>query len=177
MALPRSPWRRWRGALRFPNGGFGDFPPPRPIGSSLLVLKLPLLVPSGAGRSSRCVRLAVDVCFALPTDSPRMTGATRAAKPPKTERGGSRRRHDARARRVRQARHFASLKRGGCDRREASPKMRRKVGPLVSFRPARQFARPRTAKDNAFIAALSPCRGFGAEPHQGRGQVRSGDCL
>ena len=26
--------------------------------------KLPLLVPSGAGRSSRCVRLAVDVCFA-----------------------------------------------------------------------------------------------------------------
>ena len=49
--------------------------------------KLPLRVPSGAGRSSRCVRLAVDVCFALPTDSPRMTGATRSAKPPKTERG------------------------------------------------------------------------------------------
>ena len=49
--------------------------------------KLPLRVPSGAGRSSRRVRLAVDVCFALPTDSPRMTGATRSAKPPKTERG------------------------------------------------------------------------------------------
>ena len=31
-----------------------------------------------------------------------------------------------------------SLKRGGCDRRQASPKMRRKVGPLVSFRLARQ---------------------------------------
>ena len=41
--------------------------------------KLPLRVPSGAGRSSRCVRLAVDVCFALQTDSPRGTGATRAA--------------------------------------------------------------------------------------------------
>ena len=34
-----------------------------------------------------CVRLAVNVCFALPTDSPRMTGATRSAKPPKSERG------------------------------------------------------------------------------------------
>ena len=30
-----------------------------------------------------------------------------------------------------------SLKRGGCDRQETSPKMRRKVGPLVSFRLAR----------------------------------------
>ena len=36
--------------------------------------KLPLLVPSGAGRGLRCVRLAVGVCFALPTDSPRGRG-------------------------------------------------------------------------------------------------------
>ena len=36
-----------------------------------------------------CVRLAVDVCFALSTDSPREVGATQAAKPPKTERGVS----------------------------------------------------------------------------------------
>ena len=38
-------------ALPFPNGGFGDFPPPRPIRSCLArPQKLPLLVPSGAGR-------------------------------------------------------------------------------------------------------------------------------
>ena len=88
MALPHSPCRRWRGALRFPNGGFGDFPPPRPIGSCLARPKsCSRFAPSGAGRGLWCVRLAVDVCFALSTDSPREVGATRSAKPPKTERG------------------------------------------------------------------------------------------
>ena len=92
----RRGWAALKCAARLPNDGSAAFPcaalvrafaflqrarlglpPPRPI---RLCLKLPLRVPSGAGRSSRCVRLAVDVCFALPTDSPRMTGATRSAK-------------------------------------------------------------------------------------------------
>ena len=70
------------------NGGFGDFPPPRPIGSCLA---RPQSCPCVCHRARvavlRCVRLAVNVCFALPTDFPRMTGATRSAKPPKSERG------------------------------------------------------------------------------------------
>ena len=120
MALPRSLWRRWRGALRFPNGGscFSPWrrcvmlrvshrvplcvPPPRPIclcvGPSLCSgyfrfapigssLKLPLLVPSGAGRGlkvcSSCRRCVLRASNGFPARS----GATRAAKPPKTERG------------------------------------------------------------------------------------------
>ena len=75
MALPRSPWRRWRGALCFPNGGFGDFPPPPPIGSCLA---RPQSCPCSCHRARvavlRCVRLAVGVCFALSTDSPRGRG-------------------------------------------------------------------------------------------------------
>ena len=88
MALPRSLWRRWFVlcvSQRLPL----CVPPPRPIGSSLLVLKLPLLVPSGAGRGlkvcSSCRRCVLRASNGFPARS----GATRAAKPPKTERGGS----------------------------------------------------------------------------------------
>ena len=86
MALPRSLWRRWFVlcvSQRLPL----CVPPPRPIGSSLLVLKLPLLVPSGAGRGlkvcSSCRRCVLRASNGFPARS----GATRAAKPPKTERG------------------------------------------------------------------------------------------
>ena len=83
MALPRSPYRRWRGALRFPNGGscFSPWrrcvmlhvsqrvplcvPPSRPI---CLCLARPQSCPCVCHRARvavlRCVRLAVNVCFA-----------------------------------------------------------------------------------------------------------------
>ena len=90
MALPCSPWRRWRCALLVPTAASGTSHPRARLVRALLVPKVAPALPHRARVAVlRCVRLAVDVCFALPTDSPRMTGATRSAKPPKTERGGS----------------------------------------------------------------------------------------
>ena len=68
MALPRSPCRRWRGALRFPNGGFGDFPP-RPakrvcLACESLVPCLPLRL-SGAGRGLRWLLVRVPLLRAI----------------------------------------------------------------------------------------------------------------
>ena len=55
------------------------------------------------------------------------SGAAGSSTPPYriARRGGSRRRHDARARRVRWARHFASLKLGGSELRRVAPLARR----------------------------------------------------
>ena len=51
------------------------FPPPRPIDLCLIRPQSYLcLALSGAGRGLRCVRLAVDVCFAFLTDFPRGRG-------------------------------------------------------------------------------------------------------
>ena len=44
------------------------------LGCALLVPKVAPALPSGAGRLLRSFRLAVDVCFALPTDTPRDGG-------------------------------------------------------------------------------------------------------
>ena len=46
--------------------------------------------PRRGGRLSRCVRFSVDVCFAVLNGFLARSGATRAAKPPKTERGAFR---------------------------------------------------------------------------------------
>ena len=89
MALPRSHRRRCVVRCVSPTSSLG-LPTPAPDWFvPCFSQKLPLLVPSGAGRGLKVRSSAVDVRFALSTDSPRMTGATRAAKPPKTERGGS----------------------------------------------------------------------------------------
>ena len=50
---------------------------------------LPLLCLIGRGSRSKVCSSALVRASRFPTDSPRMTGATRAAKPPKSERGGS----------------------------------------------------------------------------------------
>ena len=57
----------------------------------------------------------------------RRVGASGSSTPPYriARRGGSGRRHDARARRVRWARHFASLKLGGSELRRVAPLARR----------------------------------------------------
>ena len=85
--LCRVPFGGVGSCFAFPNDCPCAFHPPRPIGSSLLVLKLPLLVPSGAGRGlkvcSSCRRFVLRASNGFPA----RTGATRAAKPPKTERG------------------------------------------------------------------------------------------
>ena len=55
MALPRSLCRRWRCALRFPNGGFGDFHPRARLFVPCSSPKLPLLCPIGRGSRSKVV--------------------------------------------------------------------------------------------------------------------------
>ena len=93
MALPRSPWRRWRCALLVPTAALGTpiggvvlcfafpqrrlrgLPPPRPIGSCpARPQSCPCLPHRARVAVLRCVRLAVGVCFALSTDSPRGRG-------------------------------------------------------------------------------------------------------
>ena len=94
------PQRRLRGlpsvalvrAFAFPQRARLGLPPPRPMGLARELSPMRPLIgvaPSGAGRGLWCVRLAADVCFASCADNSARTGATRAARPPKTERGNS----------------------------------------------------------------------------------------
>ena len=94
--------------LALPNGGFGDFPPPRPIclcvGPSLCSgyfrfapigssLKLPLLVPSGAGRGlkvcSSCRRCVLRAFHGFPARGRGDAGGEAAQK--RTRRFGAKR--------------------------------------------------------------------------------------
>ena len=87
MALPCSPWRRWRCALPAPTAASGTSTPAPDCSCLARPQSCPCVCHRARVAVLMCVRLAVNVCFALPTDSPRMTGATRSAKPPKSERG------------------------------------------------------------------------------------------
>ncbi len=65
MALPRSPCRRWRCALRFPNDCPWDFHPRARLVRAPLVPKVALALPSGAGRGLRWLLVRVPLLRAI----------------------------------------------------------------------------------------------------------------
>ena len=65
-------------------------PPPRPIRLCLTRPKVALARAIGRGSPFKVCSSAANVCFASCADNSARSGATRAAKPPKTERGVSR---------------------------------------------------------------------------------------
>ena len=155
MALPRSLWRRWF-VLCVPQRLPLCVPPPRPIGSSLLVLKLPLLVPSGAGRGlkvcSSCRRCVLRASNGFPARS----GATRAAKPPKTERGAFPTK--------RACRESAALGLPPCGGRRPSPLRRGQFRAQPTAKPA--WSAPRAAY--AYRLRLFSSDGENRSPRWGR---------
>ena len=71
--------RRWRWALRFPNGGFGDSHPRARFGCALLVPKVALACPIGRGSPFKVVSSCRRCVLRASQRTSRETGATRAA--------------------------------------------------------------------------------------------------